>query len=279
MDQVDDFYFSVLADSDELLLPISDEKYADGLQLQEVLFSSAVAALNRYGFPLKKVKHEKGEAMAPKTQPARIKTERGESSSSIKSEAFCKICMEFAPASAMFLNTNCSHAFCRDCLRKYISTKIQVNISTVKCPEESCVGLLEPEHCQEIIPKDVFERWGDALCEAMILGSNNFSYCPFKDCSALMLADRELGVAKHKCPSCGRMFCAKCNVAWHSGVSCEGFQRLGPDERGGEDLKLLEIAKRKKWMRCPKCKYYVEKTQGCLHVTCRLIIFILSVNS
>lgn len=52
---VDDFYFSVLAhgrndDSaagDDVLFPISDEKYATELQLQEVIMSSAIAATAR----------------------------------------------------------------------------------------------------------------------------------------------------------------------------------------------------------------------------------------
>ena len=266
MEQVDDLYFSALTGSGEIF-PISDEKYADELQLQEVLLSSAIAAFNCYGLPTKNI--------SPTIMQARraVKLEPGQSSS-IKTESFCKICMYAAPPSAMFFNANCSHAFCRDCLSQYISTKIKENISVVKCPEEDCKGKLEPEHCQDLIPKQVFDRWGDALCEAMVLSSKNFSYCLFKDCSALLLADEGEGnVAQSECPSCRRMFCAQCEVVWHLGVSCDEFQRLGLDERGIQDLKLIEIARSKKWKRCPQCKFYVEKTQGCLHVTCRFAFY------
>ncbi|ONK57737.1 uncharacterized protein A4U43_C09F3560 [Asparagus officinalis] len=265
MEQVDDFYFSALADSDQDLFPISDEKYADELQLQEVLISSAIAAFNRYGPTFKKIKTE------PVTmQPTRIKTEPGESSSTIKSESFCKICMEHPPTSSMFFSVNCSHSFCRNCVTRYLAAKINDNVSAIKCPEDNCNGLLEPEQCQGIVPREVFERWGSAICEATILGSNKFSYCPFKDCSALLtLGEGEGSLGQSECPSCCRLFCMKCSVAWHNGLSCEEYEELGVDERGGEDLKLIEIAKNKKWMRCPQCKFYVEKTQGCLHVTCR----------
>ncbi|KAL0012733.1 hypothetical protein SO802_007841 [Lithocarpus litseifolius] len=60
-----------------------------------------------------------------------------------------------------------------------------------------------------------------------------------------------------------------CSVPWHSGVDCEEFQRLNGDEKGRDDLIFRELAKEKKWRRCPLCKYYVERTEGCLHMTCR----------
>uniref|UniRef100_A0A0A9ELG3 IBR domain-containing protein n=1 Tax=Arundo donax TaxID=35708 RepID=A0A0A9ELG3_ARUDO len=29
------------------------------------------------------------------------------------------------------------------------------------------------------------------------------------------------------------------------------------------------MAKGKKWRRCPRCKYLVDKQEGCVHITCR----------
>ncbi|KAL0012732.1 hypothetical protein SO802_007840 [Lithocarpus litseifolius] len=60
-----------------------------------------------------------------------------------------------------------------------------------------------------------------------------------------------------------------CSVPWHSVVDCEEFQRLNEDEKDRDDLIFRELAKEKKWMRCPHCKYHVERTDGCLHMTCR----------
>ena len=82
MDEVDDSYFLALIDTDNLF-PISDEKYADEMQLQEVLMSSAIAAFDRYGPPAKKIKSERAEPAAIK-----IKTEQVESSSFKKEAAF-----------------------------------------------------------------------------------------------------------------------------------------------------------------------------------------------
>ncbi|KAK1552399.1 hypothetical protein Q3G72_016014 [Acer saccharum] len=54
-----------------------------------------------------------------------------------------------------------------------------------------------------------------------------------------------------------------CCVPWHSGVECEEFQRLNDDERGREDMMVVEFAKDNKWSRSPHCKFYVERTEGC----------------
>ncbi|KAJ4745116.1 RING/U-box superfamily protein [Rhynchospora pubera] len=249
-DQVDDFYISALSNGDKRhdLIPISDENYAMELQLQEVLSSSIT--------------------VSPK--PVKIaKEDRASSSSSQAGQLFCKICMETVPASELFKTSKaCSHVFCRDCLSCYLGTEIQENIWAVRCPEENCKAVLEPGMCQELLPSEVFKRWESALCESMVLGAQKI-HCPFKDCSALMLHDADETVTRSECPSCRRFFCAACKVAWHSGLSCEEVGKLGEDEKEREDLLMMQMAKEKKWRRCPRCKYFVEKKDGCLHITCR----------
>ncbi|XP_065618955.1 E3 ubiquitin-protein ligase RSL1 [Quercus suber] len=168
-----------------------------------------------------------------------------------------------------FKTESCVHSFCSDCIGKHVATKIQESITTVTCPGLDCKSVIELDACREVLPKDVLDRWDEALCEALF-GSQRF-YCPFKDCSAMLLNDNEEGEAirESECPFCHRLFCAVCYVPWHSGVDCEEFQRLNEDERGRDDLMLRELVKEKKWRRCPHCKYFVERTDGCLHMTCR----------
>jgi E3 ubiquitin-protein ligase RNF144 len=70
----------------------------------------------------------------------------------------------------------------------------------------------------------------------------------------------------HTAPGCSVL---SAKVAWHNGVDCAEFQRLGKDERGNDDLLLRKVAKDKKWQRCPKCKVYVERVAGCVYIVCR----------
>jgi E3 ubiquitin-protein ligase RNF144 len=78
-------------------------------------------------------------------------------------------------------------------------------------------------------------------------------------------------VTRAECPDCRRLFCAQCKVSWHAGIECREFQELSKDEREREDIMVMDLAKTKKWKRCPRCKFYVEKIDGCLHISCRLI--------
>ena len=138
----------------------------------------------------------------------------------------------------------------------------------IRCPVTGCGGFLEPEGCREVLPKEVFDRWGNGLCEAVIGDGERF-YCPFKDCSALMIDDGGEVVRESECPNCRRLFCAQCKVPWHDGIECEEFQKLNQDEREREDIMLMKLAESKKWRRCPKCRFYVEKSEGCMYMKCR----------
>lgn len=184
----------------------------------------------------------------------------------------CEICTETKPISESFAITGCTHSYCSDCMVKYVCSKLDHNITHVPCPFSGCnEGVLEPDQCRRILPPEVFDRWGIALCESVIPTSEKF-YCPFKDCSALMIDDGDGGggaIVEAECHDCHRLFCARCKVPWHLGIGCSEYQNLSKDERGREDIMLMKLAEEKRWTRCPKCQIYVEKTEGCLFILCR----------
>ncbi|XP_009769156.1 E3 ubiquitin-protein ligase RSL1-like [Nicotiana sylvestris] len=241
----DDFYVSLLFDEieNDENFSISDEKSAEELQFQEVIMNSTIFNQN--------------------TEAEGGAHEVGESSLS-----FCEICAERKESDEMFTIQTCSHIFCTDCISKHVATKIQENIHVVTCPGVACREILDFETCSSIVPKEVISRWDEMLCESLILASQKF-YCPYKDCSAMLVNDSDEIIRESECPSCWRLFCAQCKVPWHCGVECVEFQQLNSDERDREDLMVRELAKAKEWTRCPYCKYFVEKTEGCLHMTCR----------
>lgn len=288
-EDVDDFYFSALHSEDEIF-PISDEKYAQELQLQEALISS-VSQTNASSSSQKDASSS-SQKDAPSSSSSSA-SQKDAPSSSIPAtsssppstlkrkqpmetpekaplpESFCGICMDTKAQSEMFSNARvCSHLYCLDCIRTHVSVKIKENITKVKCPDPKCKGEIGPELCRSIVPKEVLERWEDALCESLILGTQKF-YCPFKDCSAMLVDDGGESVTSSECPNCNRLFCAQCKVAWHSGMDCKEFKSLGKDENNPEDIMLMKLAKNKQWRRCPSCKFFVEKRNGCNHIACR----------
>lgn len=189
----------------------------------------------------------------------------------ISSEFYCAICMETLHIGEVFPIDGCAHTFCISCVSQYIAAKVEENVLSIGCPDPGCKdGVLHPEACRDVIPLQLFQRWGAALCDSS-LGALKF-YCPFKECSALLVDDPAHAgavITNAECPHCCRMFCAQCKVPWHDGVTCTEFQQLGKDERGREDLLLRKVAQESKWQRCPKCKMYVERSDGCVFIICR----------
>jgi E3 ubiquitin-protein ligase RNF144 len=258
---VDDFYFSLLFDEEE--------------EEEEILFDEFYTTLYEFA-----EYHHKEEAMKESASDNRMLADDFCSSTKEAGESsqyycfVCDICVERKDGHQMFINEACLHSFCSDCIGKHVATKIQDGITIVSCPGLECQGVLGVNTCRPMLPKDVMERWDEELCIALFASEMVF-YCPFKDCSAMLVDDNGGGdvVRESECPFCHRLFCAQCQVPWHPGVECQEFQILNESERGREDLMLRELAHRKKWKRCPNCKYFVERTAGCLHMTCRSVCF------
>ncbi|XP_003572260.1 LOW QUALITY PROTEIN: E3 ubiquitin-protein ligase RNF144B-like [Brachypodium distachyon] len=189
--------------------------------------------------------------------------------------AACSICMEpMAPTESHRGGSGCAHAFCGACLSGHVRAKVDAGAgAAVRCPDASCAGALDPELCHGTLPADLFVRWCAALCESMFLGARR-TYYLFRDCSEMMVADDEDEgsedcVTQTECQVCRRLFCARCGVPWHAGVSCGEFQRLDVGSARRRTLLLMETARECKWKRCPRCRFYVEKAVGCLHIVCR----------
>ncbi|XP_031483857.1 E3 ubiquitin-protein ligase RSL1-like [Nymphaea colorata] len=257
-DFVDDFYFSALEAAGEDLLPVSDEKYADALQFQEVVMASVIPSI-RKSTPTPPHPATSRRDVSPPSPTSTSRLE-GEPSGFV-----CGICMEPKAISESFRNPSCSHRFCTDCTRQHLTVRIQENASRVRCPESGCKAEIDPEWCQGMVPGQVFERWSAVLSESAISAENRV-YCPYGDCSAPMEVEGRSVIVQAECPHCNRLFCAKCKTPWHAGSDCEEY-RLG--DSGTNDILLKKLAKEKMWARCPKCKFYVEKVDGCPHITCR----------
>jgi len=192
----------------------------------------------------------------------------------------CGICLEDKYPFEFFDNIVCSHMFCSTCIALHIRSKLEENLVSIGCPEPDCTEHLTPEQCLVILPKQTLEDWSLALVKADIPLSQRF-YCPFPDCSALLLKDTvpdEIGsssgadavvIKESECPECRRLFCAQCGVPWHAGLDCSELQTLSDFEKEQCDLMLFKLAKENQWQRCARCKHIVERNSGCCHITCR----------
>lgn len=179
----------------------------------------------------------------------------------------CEICIEPVPSDKRFkANRSCNHrSYCLDCVAKYIQVKlVEYNVSEIKCPGLECDQLLDPLSCCAILPQDVFVRWCDVLCESA-LSQRQKVYCPFRDCSNLILNECGGKIRKTMCPNCKKWMCFQCELPWHAGYRCNETREL----RDGNDFLLGQLIEERKWKRCPACNHGVELHSGCPRVTCR----------
>ncbi|RZB50953.1 putative E3 ubiquitin-protein ligase ARI9 [Glycine soja] len=183
------------------------------------------------------------------------------------SQFLCGICFDDKPLSDMFKDGKCNHPFCTHCISKHVVTQIHQSILKVICPDPNCYVEFKPEYLRTILPCDVIDRWECLRRESLILGSEK-TYCPFKDCSVLLVNQGGEVATSAECPSCHRRFCAHCKAPWHGRKKCKEFQRVKKNEKK-LDKKFFNLAKEKNWKKCPHCTMFVQRCGGCDHIACR----------
>ncbi|POS76911.1 hypothetical protein DHEL01_v204687 [Diaporthe helianthi] len=96
-------------------------------------------------------------------------------------------------------------------------------------------------------------------------------YCYRRLCNSFIpLGDRTK--TRATCPQCQRVTCCRCRKGWHTHQSKDAKCDAGKETMTvvANDRKLIVMAKRKGWKRCPRCRMFVEKARGgCLSVYCR----------
>jgi len=192
-------------------------------------------------------------------------------------EVTCPICMCETPPAEVAMLTGCRHTFCEDCIGQYVSGKVtegQVLPEQLRCPS------VDPKCGETIVPADVARclkapeavaRYERLTLQRCIEASDGMGVCPSPGCEFMFAFDEDN--RKLDCPLCQKSFCLVCRVSpWHAGVRCEQYQA----EHGNVDEadKLFHaFASQQKLKQCPKCKHFVEKTNGCnaMHCRCNLV--------
>ncbi|GJY31848.1 probable E3 ubiquitin-protein ligase ARI10 [Tanacetum coccineum] len=218
--EVDDSYFAALIDHDEIF-PISDEKYAEELQLQEALVSSSSSLLN---------------IPSPKNEPVTksFLYHRTQSRSHLwfhlkrasHQKAFVTLCNDTEDLDLKcFRNINVLVVICCMVLiaiRGHVASKIKNKyITTVTSPDPKCNRLVGTNACKTIVPQEVLERWESTLCESLIMESEKFSFTVrFRGFVRLSYMDvivertsRHQNV--HNCKQIV-LYCDIVEVTWHS---------------------------------------------------------------
>ncbi|ORY02460.1 hypothetical protein BCR34DRAFT_591901 [Clohesyomyces aquaticus] len=163
----------------------------------------------------------------------------------------------------------CTHEIntCKHCLRNWIRSEFKSKVwDQIHCPE--CRVHMQYEDVRDFAPSDVFRRYDKLSTKAALEAIPGFRWCTTKGCKSGQVHDETNSTPKFKCVSCKVEYCVVHNRRWHKGETCAQFDyrtddRIKKAEEEASKKKIKETAKK-----CPGCKYNIEKTFGCDHMTC-----------
>ena len=170
----------------------------------------------------------------------------------------CLICFE----SIEFPNKvklKCGHYFCESCWVDYLKEKINnANVGKILCMQHGCDIMLDNNFIKNILEgnNELIEKYDKFYQRKKMLEKNDkVKFCPFPDCEGY--AEKK---GKNKYVKCnfGHEFCFECGNAPHGKKKCEDMV-----DKEFEEWRSHKIVKR-----CPYCRMWTEKNEGCNHMTC-----------
>ncbi len=180
----------------------------------------------------------------------------------------CEICLEefsLLDPNNYFLNCNCTLHY--KCFDEYIKSQVEENKIPIKCP--NCNKDIHPNFIIDSLQNSnpqLVQKYDDFSLNNFVLNNNkDYSCCPTPGCKNIFFFVE--GEPRFKCNICNKEYCLNCKDEWHKNLTCEQYK----DSRDVNklDQEFMKFVKGAKFKMCPKCKFWVEKNQGCNHMKCR----------
>jgi ariadne-1 len=93
----------------------------------------------------------------------------------------------------------------------------------------------------------------------------SFKQCPSPNCGLVFEASSS--ATSFTCRSCAAVYCSRC-LQVHGELTClehQYYEHLNASAEG----EMLQTARSSKYKKCPRCRYWVEKSDGWDHMRCR----------
>jgi len=170
----------------------------------------------------------------------------------------------------LFANYKCGHTFHRMCIGSYLADQIRERKLDRKCPSTGCSTEIEERHLRKLLENDldILDKYFSYKIENFITNnSDQFSCCPTAGCRNAFFFSAANAKNYYYCKACSQEYCLNCRSVWHYQLTCKEY-KSATEEQVADEL-FQEFIAGMKCKQCSKCKYWVEKTQGCNHMTCR----------
>ncbi|CAI2362513.1 unnamed protein product [Moneuplotes crassus] len=180
----------------------------------------------------------------------------------------CPICLDNIK-SIDLITTECGHMFHTECMEMHCKSEIDSKSLPIKCPLQKCRKAVHSSQVRNIVEPEVYKKLKRFQVELFVEKNSAFyHFCPSPDCTNVFVwvADERFP-SKQDCPACLQTICLKCKTPSHELFTCEEFSEI--KDSSPDDIRFHTLQKELKFQQCTQCKFWVEKTQGCNHITCR----------
>ena len=195
----------------------------------------------------------------------------------------CQICFLEIQENEKF-SLKCKHQYCLECIVYYIEEEIRnAKVAKIRCPSKDCSEIFNEEKIKSMVTEENFTKYKKFLNRDQIMNDPDSVLCPIVNCEGYSKIDKENTIfseslnndeyymrnkkttkhqVKYTCTN-RHNFCSKCMKIWHDTSSCE------------DDKEILDFSTDtgKILKKCPKCKVWTEKDEGCNHMNCRLCLY------
>ncbi|KIM86639.1 hypothetical protein PILCRDRAFT_96062 [Piloderma croceum F 1598] len=164
----------------------------------------------------------------------------------------------------------CGHNYCTACIRHFLTTASDSKIFPLCCmgDENNCRAPIPIPVLQRFLPPQQFKH----LLETVFFSHiehlpQEFKYCTTPDCRQVYRCVKSQTSLVLYCPSCLSAICTSCHEEAHEGMSC-AERKLHNDPAEQERLND-QLAIQSGFKRCPECTVWIEKNEGCNHMSCK----------
>ncbi|KAJ7739808.1 hypothetical protein B0H16DRAFT_59614 [Mycena metata] len=196
-------------------------------------------------------------------EDARLTAERATLQKDVRPIFECGVCFDKYLEDYVSRVADCSHGFCRDCMKGYVISKLKDKLYPIFCP--MCVtdnARAEPG----MVTDDLVQMLGlddneyQTLQELQIASLSILLHC--RKCKQSVFVDRleyeATPILVCPLPRCNHTWCKACQQTIMKGPmhSCDGSSELE------------HLMKSRGWKHCPGCQTPFQKSSGCNHMTC-----------
>ena len=164
----------------------------------------------------------------------------------------------------------CSKLVCTDCMVQIVRLSVTEGIVHIKCPNPECDKALTDKEIVQLIGYDADLKRKYDRFRLDYVKDGNKKACP----RCCLITEHKLprkfrlkeSDVKLKCTSCDLEWCFKCHAPWHEGLTCKAFRTGDKQFHQWTEGRVRSVPNCQK---CPICRVYIERSDGCNHMTCR----------